>query len=72
MRVISHGLKEKCWNNTFHERFQAHWSAMHIENPQPGITLQIDPPPAKKKKRKEHAPGGLTLRRDIDIPSKCF
>lgn len=50
MRVISHGLKEKCWNNTFHERFQAHWSAMHIENPQPGITVQIDPPPAKKKK----------------------
>lgn len=65
MTVISHGPKEKCWNNTSHERFQASWSAMYIENPQPGITVQKDPSPPKKKTRKEKK----MLQAGHDIPS---
>ena len=49
MTVISHGPKEKCWNNTSHERFQAHWSAMYIENSQTGITGSSDQDVTKKE-----------------------
>lgn len=68
MTVISHGPKEKCWNNTSHERFQASWSAMYIKNPQPGITVQKDPSPPKKKARKEKK----MLQAGHDIPSFFF